>query len=59
METVHSVGPNGNQSYAYHLHLEMGRGNGTEKIANNQSIGIDPATQWKSTNADSAWKLED
>lgn len=56
---VGGYGPNGNQSYAYHLHLEMGRGNGTEKIAHNQSIGIDPATQWKSTNADSAWKLED
>lgn len=50
-------GPDGEQSYDYHLHLEMGRGNGTEKIGDS-GIGINPEDVWKRTNADGpAWQL--
>ena len=58
---VGGYGSGGNETYAYHLHLEMGKGTGVEKIGSNWSIGIDPASQWKSTNGSGAgypyWKL--
>ena len=58
---IGGYGSGGNETYAYHLHLEMGKGTGVEKIGSNWSIGIDPASQWKSTNGSGAgypyWKL--
>ena len=46
---------------SFHLHLEFGRGTGVESISDNWSIGIDPASQWVSTNGSTGvytyWQL--
>ena len=46
-------GSNGPHTYAFHLHVEMGEGDGTSGIeASGFRIGIDPITKWKGLKED-------
>ena len=57
--TVGGYGPKGPEHYDYHLHMEFGRGDGSQSISSDpSSIGIDPMSVLRPTNADGpAWQL--
>ena len=55
---IGGYGGGNNQHYAYHLHLEFGRGDGYQKIGTNpDTVGIDPMTVLKPiTGVDDGYK---